>query len=272
MEPDQLRQEIDAKAATDGLQVTPNEMTTRLLDLLWDRVEPPTRGRKPRFTLAQVVGAAVDVADADGLDGVTMRKVATELGVGAMSLYTYVPGRDELLSLMVERAYGELDLPAPTAPWREAIVTYAESHLAMYAAHPWLLEVNRWRLPLSPHVLDAQEAGLRAFEDTPLAATEIVGIMQLVDTFVHGLARDSVLENAQRQAGALSQDDYWMAQGSFWETHFDVERYPAMTRAWIAGGFDSDLTEPGEALAPMLDAVARAIVQAERDKSERTTL
>ena len=270
MEPDQLRHEIDAKVAADGMEVTSNEMTTRLLDLLWDRVEPNTRGRKPRFTLAEVVSSAVEVADADGLAGVTMRKVATELGVGAMSLYTYVPGRDELVSLMVERAYSALDLPAPETPWREALVTYAESHLAMYAAHPWLLEVNRWRLPLAPHVLDAEEAGLRAFEGTPLQAVEIVGIMALVNTFVHGLARDSALENAQRRDGALSQDEYWMAQGSFWETHFDVERYPAMTRTWLAGGFDTDRTGPAEALAPMLDAVARAIEAASREQANDT--
>lgn len=268
MEQDELQQQIDAKVAADGVEVTPNEMTTRLLDLLWDRVEPSTRGRKPRFSLAEVVSSAVEVADADGLAGVTMRKVATAMGVGAMSLYTYVPGRDELVSLMVERVYTELTLPAAQTPWREAILTYAESHLAMYADHSWLLDVNRWRLPLAPHVLDAQEAGLRAFEGTPLAAAEIVGIMELVDTFVHGLARDSVLENAQRNAGAPSQDEYWIAQGSFWETHFDVERYPAMTRTWLAGGFDTDRTEPSEALAPMLDAVARAIEAARREQAD----
>src|SRR4051794_16630476 len=78
-----------------------------MIQLLWDPPPPPGRGPKQRLTLDQVIAAAIAVASRDGFDKLSMRNVAAELGVGAMSLYTYVPGRDELFELMIDRAWAD---------------------------------------------------------------------------------------------------------------------------------------------------------------------
>ena len=85
----------------------PDRDITIGLKLLWGRQEPPTRGPKPGLTLDRIVRAAIAVADEHGLETVSMRSVAKRLGVGTMSLYRYVPGKSELLDLMLEAALGE---------------------------------------------------------------------------------------------------------------------------------------------------------------------
>ncbi|GMA32757.1 TetR/AcrR family transcriptional regulator C-terminal domain-containing protein [Litorihabitans aurantiacus] len=257
-----LRDLVDAHAEQVGhVAVEPSAEERRRLELLWLPPEPSARGRRPRFTRAEVVAAGLAVAASDGLGGVTMRRVAGELGAGAMSLYTYVPGRDELVDLMIDAAYAELDLPTDGGTWREGLLRYADSLLRMYAAHPWLLDLNQWRLPLAPHVLDAEEAGLRVLAATPLTPEEVVGIRDLLETFVHGLARELAQERRDGDQG-VSQEDYWTQQSHFWETHFDPERYPTMTRMWLAGAFEVDRSGTEQALAPLLAAVERAIAAA----------
>jgi len=84
----------------------------RTLELLWGRVAPPARGPKQGLTPLEIARAAIELADADGLDGVTMRKVADRLGRSAMSLYTYVPSKAELVDLMLDTSLGEVPASA----------------------------------------------------------------------------------------------------------------------------------------------------------------
>lgn len=238
---------------------------TRRLALLWDPPEPATRGRPARFTLHDVVRAGLAVADADGLGGLSMRRVARELGTSPMSLYTYVPGRTELVDLMVDAAYTELDLPAAEAPWRDGLTLYAVELWGMYQRHPWLLQLNRWRAPLTPHVLDCQEAGLRTLIDTGLSEHQVAETIDLVDNVVAETARGSIAESMDRDSTGVGLDKYWESMSSFWEDWFDVERYPTMTRVWEAGGFDEGVGEFPRALERLLDIVELVILRTTAD-------
>lgn len=240
---------------------------TRRLALLWDPPAPATRGRRARLTLDDVVRAGIAVAQEGGLDALSMRRVATELGVGAMSLYTYVPGRTELVDLMVDRAYAELDLPAPGDPWRPALARYAREMWDLYLRHPWILQTNMWRAPLAPHVLDAQEAGLRTIVDTGLSEIQVVEIVGLVENYVQGLARATIAESAEQDATGVGSDEYWTTMSSFWVDWFDVERYPTMTRIYVAGGFDSPHLSFEASLERLLDAIEMAIDRADDPSS-----
>ncbi|MBD5785871.1 TetR/AcrR family transcriptional regulator [Cellulosimicrobium terreum] len=251
---------------SEGEVVRTPEVTRRLA-LLWDPPTPATRGRKPRLTLDDVVGAGIAVAQDGGLDALSMRRVATELGVGAMSLYTYVPGRTELVDLMVDRAYAELDLPAAGTPWRAALARYAHQMWDLYLRHPWILQTNMWRAPLAPHVLDAQEAGLRTVVDTGLTEVQVVETLALVDNYVQGLARATIAESAEQDATGMGSDEYWTTLGSFWEDWFDVERYPVMTRVYVAGGFDAPQGPFDASLDRLLDAVEAAIDRANQNSA-----
>src|SRR5688572_32372830 len=98
----------------------------RTMELLWGRGEPATRGPKPALEVATIVRTAIELADAEGLAAVSMRKIGERLGRSAMALYTYVPGKAELLDLMLDTVYGEQPVPdAATLGWRTAAETLA---------------------------------------------------------------------------------------------------------------------------------------------------
>ena len=103
----------------------------RAVELLWDPPAPaPSRGPRPKTSLAEVVDAGVAIADAEGLEALSMRKVASRLGIGAMSLYTYVPGRSELIELMIDRVYADHALPDPGLGWRARLEQWIQRDLA----------------------------------------------------------------------------------------------------------------------------------------------
>lgn len=111
------------------------------------------RGRVPTRSRREIARAAVALADRDGLDAVTMRAVARDLGTGAASLYRYVRTRDELVALMVEEVNGELDLenPTPARPWVERMLDLAHQARAVYRRHPWMLGVLETTQALGPN-------------------------------------------------------------------------------------------------------------------------
>jgi AcrR family transcriptional regulator len=213
----------------------------RIIELLWDPpAAPPARGPKPRLTLDEVTATGVAVADADGVTNLSMRKVAGRLGVGAMSLYTYVPGRDELLELMVNRVHGELVLPAGGLPWRASVEHQVAERWRMYERHPWLLDLNMARMPIGPHVLDADEALYAAVASTGLRGADVVSATNLIIWQLLGAARSQIIEADQTRRTGTSAEAYWNSRASFWVTYFDYDRYPTMAAIWSAGGFDDE--------------------------------
>ncbi|GAA0453473.1 TetR family transcriptional regulator [Paractinoplanes deccanensis] len=142
------------------------------------------RGRPPAHTRDQVVDAAIAVADAEGLDAVTMRRVATEIGAGAMSLYTYVPTRDSLLDLMVDRVGGTAARADLTGEWRRDLLTVAGEQRALMLAHPWLPSALPNRRLTGRNTLAYLERGLAALAPTGLDGPTRLELIALVTGFV----------------------------------------------------------------------------------------
>lgn len=232
-----------------------------MIRLLWDPPPPPTRGPKQRLTLDRVVEAGMAVAAQLGVDELSMRKVAQHLGVGAMSLYTYVPGRDELFELMVDRAYADRVMPDRTLPWRAQVESHAQQAWAMYQVHPWLVRANLWRMPLGPHVLDAQEDLYRAVALTGLPEKRVAQVAGMVESQVFGAARSAITDTSVSARTGVSQDDYWESRAGFWNTYYSQERFPTMTRIWETGGFDDEYSDASWefGLGLFLDGVERLV-------------
>jgi AcrR family transcriptional regulator len=229
-----------------------------MVELLWNPPPPPSRGPRQKLTLDRVVTAAMEVAGTLGVDELSMRKVAQHLGVGAMSLYTYVPGKDELFELMIDRAWADRELPDRSLPWRGQVEFHAHQAWRMYQRHPWLIHSNLWRMPLGPHVLDAQEDLYRAVLLTGLDERTVVKIANLVESYVFGAARSAVTDTSQAARTGVTADAYWESRAGFWETYYSAARFPTMTRIWEAGGFDEEPDTTWEfGLAVILDGVER---------------
>lgn len=105
---------------------------------LWARLERPAPAPRQTLSPQRIATAAVAVADAEGLDAVTMRRLATELGVAPMAAYRYVSGKDDLVELMVDHVYAELELPPATSGWRETLRLIAVRTRELTLAHFWL--------------------------------------------------------------------------------------------------------------------------------------
>ncbi|MEV7843851.1 TetR/AcrR family transcriptional regulator [Streptomyces cyaneofuscatus] len=225
-----------AAATTDGTTPGSGDIA-RSLELLWGTGDRPSRGPKPGLTLDRIVTAAIAVADAEGLAAVSMRRLSTELGTGTMSLYRYVPGKAELLDLMLDRVLGEplpdepgrpaADPPAPD-DWRVAINRMATTYLDNLRRHPWLLKINQARTVLGPSALRGLELSLAALRSMGLRDPELIGVIITVNSFVEGLARtQGDAEEAVAQTG-LSDEEFWDSQRPYLERAMLSGAYPMM--------------------------------------------
>jgi AcrR family transcriptional regulator len=271
---------------------------TLSMQLLWGTREPPTRGPKRGLDLARIVAAAIEVADGQDLSALSMRKVAEQLGVGTMSLYRYVPGKAELLDLMLDTVYGEmlrLDAEAhpepprpgghpdragsaadgsPSAadgsPWRPALERVARRYLAMYLRHRWILQVAISRPPLGPNVMDVYDRDLRAVEGSGLTDHEMDAVVTLVEGLARTSAKGAVDITLGEQRTGLTDRQWWEAHAPLLEQVFDPARYPLAARVGAAVGESMQAAyDPRQAfefgLARMLDGIAALIEDHHRE-------
>src|SRR5215204_3198203 len=153
----------------------------------WGRRARPTKGPRPALSLERIVEAAVAVAAAEGLDAVSMGRVAAELGSSPMSLYRYVAAKDELLALMVDAAVGA---PPETHAegWRAGLSRWAWAYHDALRRHPWMLRVPISAPAITPNATAWLEHGLRCLADTALPESQKLSVMLLLSGYVRNEA------------------------------------------------------------------------------------
>jgi AcrR family transcriptional regulator len=210
----------------------------RSMALLWGAQKQPTRGPKPGLSIDRIVHTAIQLADAEGLAALSMRRVAAELGVGTMSLYTYVPGKAELLDLMLDRVLGEVVRPDGVAGgWRAKLDAYARALWAHYHRHPWVLGVSGARALLGPNETELFESSLSAVSGTGLSGKEMVLVVTLVGEYVRGAAGRAVEAAQAAQHTGVTDDQWWEAREGIFDQYFDASRYPTVARLDREGAF-----------------------------------
>lgn len=238
----------------------------RTLELLWDAGPRPSRGPKPGLTLDRIVETAVRIADEEGFDAVSMRRIAAELGTGAMSLYRYVPGKAELLDLMLDRVQRPSENPADLGDgtWRSALEAMARATLALYTRHPWLLGVNQARPLLGPSALDGMEKVLARIKPMGLTDPELVSAVIMVDGYVVGAARTQVYEREAERTSGMTTAEFYAAQAPFVEKLMATGRYP------LLASLSDDTWSPGFdhfafGLQRILDGLEMCVAARRRD-------
>ncbi|NEA32487.1 TetR/AcrR family transcriptional regulator [Streptomyces sp. SID13031] len=162
-----------------------------MINLLWGDPPPPTRGPKPAMTVEGITTAAITIADRDGLDAVSMQRVAAELSFTKMALYRYVPGKAELVSLMTDRAMG-VPPHHPPQPWRQALMDWALDLYAAFERHPWLLLSTVGRRALGPNELTWMDFGVRALMETGLNGGQQLDALMTIAGQVRTLAHQTL--------------------------------------------------------------------------------
>jgi AcrR family transcriptional regulator len=178
---------------------------------IWMRPERPARGPKPAYSRAQITEAAIRIADAEGLEAATMRRIAAEIGAGAMSLYRYVPSRDDLIELMSDRLMGEIDVEGmPSGDWRADLTRYANGMRAMWLRHPWISTVHRSLPSLGPNQLRLIERVMGAL-DAYVSIDENIALMAILNGYVESAVREEVSQAEEVRRSGLSEPE-WMAR------------------------------------------------------------
>jgi AcrR family transcriptional regulator len=153
---------------------------------VWTRAEGA--GRRPRFSRDEIATAAVRLADTEGFESLSMRRLAAELGAGTMTLYHYIRTKDELLTLVNDAVMGELLIPAEEGlpeDWRDAITEIADRTRICLQAHPWIFDITD-DPPIGPNAVRHFDQTLEAVSGLGLPFVERLDIVGLIDEYVFG--------------------------------------------------------------------------------------
>ncbi|WP_280506883.1 TetR/AcrR family transcriptional regulator [Nocardia farcinica] len=235
----------------------------RTLTLLWGLHPKP--GRKG-LTVATIVAAGIEVADAEGLDAVTMRRVSERLGVGAMSLYTHVPGKTDLVELMHDAVLADLyrdpGEPAAAGDWRAGLTLVAQRNWQLYQQHPWLLGLIGTRPVPGPHSIAKYEAELRPLDGLGLGDVEMDAVLTLVLTHVQGTARLAATSAATPADSQLTDPQWWDITGPILDRLFDPAKFPVAARVGAAAGSEHNAAvDPDHALGFGLERILDGIAE-----------
>lgn len=215
-------------------------------------------GSEPDLTRDRVVRAAIGIADAEGLAALSMRRVAAELGVATMTLYRYVSGKDDLVRLMAEIAFGEETFPDPPPQgWRARLDAAARMQWATHRRHPWTVRVVSVTRPqLIPTGMAHTDWAMGATDGLGLDAPTMMLVAVSLAGFVQGLAVNLESEvEAQRDTGVTSEE--WMESQEWMLEMITSGRFPMLARLADHPDFDMDLDTLFEfGLKLILDGVA----------------
>jgi DNA-binding transcriptional regulator YhcF (GntR family) len=230
-------------------------------------VAPPARRarttQQPQRPSMQelVVRAAVEIADAEGLAALSMRRLAGELGVPTMSLYRHVADKEELILLMMDRVFAGNPPPSPPPDgWRARIEALSRLQWQMYRRHPWLAQAVSFTRPLlAPNAMAHTEWAMRALDDCGLDEhTTFIAAVTLAN-YVRGTAVGLEAEAQAEQETGLTEEQWMTAQESRFAQVMASGRYPMLSR-YLTRETEFDLDRLMEfGLQRLLDGLARLL-------------
>lgn len=228
------------------------------VELLWGTQQRPKRGPKPALSLEGIVAEAIALADAEGLANLSMQRLAERLGFTKMSLYRYVPGKDQLTALMVDTALGAppdiiaAQEDSKEQPWRAGLRRWAETIFERYRAHPWSITLTVGVRAIGPNEMGWMNAALTALDGTGLTGPERLDTIVLLNGHIRSLVQQVTTadrrETAQQIAGQFAE---MMAAAG--------DRFPLVSAAFAeeaaTTGGPPSIGGPGDALSFGIDRI-----------------
>jgi AcrR family transcriptional regulator len=237
----QRRAEEKAAMAMRGAQRDREGEQEDEAPLIWLREEP--HARRPAYSRKRIAAAALAIADAEGFEAVSMRRVAQELGAGTMTLYHYVRSKDELITLMVDSVFGELLVPEEelVGEWRPALAQIAKRTREAFRRHRWTLDRLGDGRP-GPNGMRHFEQSLRVVSGLAVADEVKFELIGLLDDYVFGFALREAQEFDEHQRGGFSPP-----VREFFQRELDSGDYP-LIRDLLGGDADAAVDRVAEHL------------------------
>lgn len=208
-------------------------------EVIWARPERAGRGPKPAYTRADIVSAAIRIADADGIDALSMRRIAADIGCGTMSLYNYVPRKEDLYELMVDAVSGEYDLPdPPSGDWRADMLQVAREARGILRRHPWVIRLMTTGYAFGPNALRFLEACLACLDGLDLPGGTKMELIATVNGTVMTIVANE-LAIAERARGLpWSEEQEHEVRGAYLMERLAGGAYPRLAAVFGAAGVE----------------------------------
>jgi AcrR family transcriptional regulator len=211
-------------------------------EVIWDRPERAGRGPKPAYSRADIAAAAVRIADARGLDAVSMRHVAGELGCGTMSLYNYVPRKEDLYELMFDAAAGEYELPEqPSGDWRADMVALAHRARAMMRRHPWMSRVMTSNYGFTPNGMRYLEYSLTCLDGLDMPYGDKMELIAMVSGVVTTYVAHEIQTAERNRSLPWPAEQEHAVRMAYLGGQIASGRYPRLAAAFLESSEPSDL-------------------------------
>ncbi|MER5384870.1 TetR/AcrR family transcriptional regulator [Streptomyces sp. NPDC002688] len=224
-------------------------------EVIWARPERAGRGPRPAFRRADIAAAAVRIADAEGLDAVSMRHVAAELGCGTMSLYNYVPRKEDLYELMVDGISGEHDIREPSGDWRADMLHVAHQTRALMHRHPWLPRLMSPVYGFSPNALRYLEHCLACLDPLEVPYGTKMELIAMLNGVVTTYVGNELATVERTRSLPWSEEQENAARIAYLGSQVASGAYPRMAAAFMEDAGPIDLEAVFErALSRVLDA------------------
>jgi AcrR family transcriptional regulator len=234
--------------------------------------DPHGRGRNrlaPALSRAEIVDAAIAVADAEGSDAVSMRRIAQVLRVGTMSLYWHVANKDQLLDLMIDALIGEIEVPEPSGDWRADLRTQARNERVTLLRHLWVMDFLGGRPPLGPNTLLHLDGSLALLDGLDLDVATSMNILGTVQTYVLGSVLREMREARAEQEQAEIDPAEWEPTRAAWRNRLQSDgRFTRVVR-FLDEGVDPDAAETRDerfefGLDCVIDGIAAKVAESGR--------
>ncbi|MGW4248919.1 TetR/AcrR family transcriptional regulator [Nocardia sp. NPDC004722] len=225
------------------------------MSLIWDR--EPYRSKRQGLSVEGIVDASIALADAEGLDAVSMRRVATALSTGTTSLYRYVDSRDDLLDLMADAVHDD-HLPL-TGDWRVDLEAYAHHERELWLRHPWLAPLLATRPLLGPNWLRGLEHALTAAASLTSDVGAAAAAVGVIRDYVRGAVMRELAENETRRRTGQTEDEWRAAVAPYLRRMIESGAFPQVSR--MVGAADRP---PAEQFSDGLRRILAGIADSQR--------
>jgi len=226
--------------------------------VIWDQPESRSRPSVP-LDRARIVTAAIKLADGEGLEALTMRKLAAVLDASPMTLYRHVARKEDLIDLMLDHVVSEHDLAGiPSGDWRSDLIVLARQQRAAALRHPWSI-VPVARPSLGPHAIAQLETALSVFDATELPISRKAWAASLVETYVRGTVEAELADTAAEHRTGMTTEQWQESMRPYLTSLLNTGRY-LHVKEFFEDTADMSRDEAFElGLATLLDGLGRAV-------------
>jgi AcrR family transcriptional regulator len=204
---------------------------------VWERPEPQPRAAPVSLSRKKIAVTAIQLADTHGLDGLSVRKIAKELGVGPMRLYDYVVNRSELLDLMVDAVYAQIADTGQHSEWRATVLAIVHRTREAALDHEWFADLLGARPHLGPHALAVGEVTAAALDKAPgiRNVDDLQRAVGAINAFTVGALRREITERRTVRSTGIDVSAWQTALGPYLTRMLETGRYPTVARLVIDG-------------------------------------